>query len=183
MFPPSCRKHPRSWGSPSSCRPGWGRDYTWRRSQTFLPAWTGTCTCQCWALVGTKHHLLHSQPSAQRVHPTALGTRGPHSPFLEVSKLQPKIIHSQPPWGHMCRKLTRPLLSLRSHVLVALNCSAGCDPESHLQALSTLNQLRMAPARHPRGAPSQDRPRRDRGGRNQAPSSGGACPGARQQLQ
>lgn len=48
-------------------------------------------------------------------------------------------------------------LSLRSHVLVALNCSAGCDPESHLRAPLHIPRPARASAkpRHP-GAPSQE---------------------------
>lgn len=69
VFPPSPAGSTQDLGVPSSCNPGLGRDYTWRRSQTLLPAWTGMCTYQCGALMGTKQHLLHSQPSAQRAHP------------------------------------------------------------------------------------------------------------------
>lgn len=58
---------------------------------------------------------------------------------------------------HMLRARQASPPSLRSHVLVALNCSAGCDPESLLRApLHTPRLARArAQARRP-GAPNQE---------------------------
>ena len=88
-----------------------------------------------------------------------MGTRGPHSPFLEVSKL-PSDCHPQPHGA--TRAASPPGLSpsLCSHVLVALNCSAGCDHESHLRApLHTPGPAgARAQPRHPSGPNQEGQP-------------------------
>lgn len=93
------REAARSWGSPPpAALGGEGIDYTWRRSQTFLPGLIGMCPCQCWALMGTEHHLLHGQPSAQRGHPQPWVPGGLTPSFCRSANFL-QIITLSPHWA------------------------------------------------------------------------------------